>query len=420
MSGSVVTIGGGSSPSGIVSVPSSLPATVNQLLQQYLSGFTTTGGSGDLISTTGGSSVGAGVQSLIVNATGDLTVTGSGSTTVADFGSSSNVDYLVQNASSGAIFASGGSDTISLLPSINNVNDSIYSSGHDSINLFAGGNDAVSVMSGANDTVNVTDANATVTAEGNATVGIWWASRNSGGTLDFVNNSSTAATVFSSVFNQKSGPNLVAPNSVTVFGGDGGGYYNGGQAGNNSLVGGAGVVTLVGANSGDFLEANSSIGQNALFAGSGSETLEATSLSGSNQFAVGLPYPGLPNPVGNDLISTAGSGQQNFHLGNGTATIYGSTAATANVFNIYGDSTTGGGDFIIHNFVNATMFLTNATDNGPGDATIKSIGADPIYGNSTEIILSDNTQIHLIGVSSSSVTQGVGVNSAGTTFIHIQ
>ena len=451
MSGSFVTIGGGfNGHNSVLSVPSSFPSAVNTMLQEYLNSVSSSviGGTAgfenndvatgaDLVTPgaaalevisnmdTGGSTaagspynvtVSAGVATLVVEAPGNGTITGSSSTTSVTFGADSNVDYSVQNGAPSSIFAAGGSNNITLLPGIGNLNDTVYSSGNDSLNFLGQGSVQASIIGSANDRVVIEDTQATVTATGNATVGLFWASPTSGGRLDFINNSTAAATIFSSVFNQPDGSALTAPNSITVDGGQGGGYYNGGQAGNNSLIGGTGVVTLVGAGEGDFLQASSSLGQNDLFSGAGSETLEGTSLSGSNEFVAGLNYPGLGQPVPNDVISTTGSGQQNFQLGNGTDTIFGSTVATANVFNIYGDATTGSANFIINNFVNGTIFLNNDADNGAGNASITSILTDPIIaGNNTLITLSDSTQIHLIGVSASSVTQGV--DAQGTTFI---
>jgi hypothetical protein len=134
--------------------------------------------------------------------------------------------------------------------------------------------------------------------------------------------------------------------------------------------------------------------------------LIATATTKDNLFQGSYKYPGLGNPIGSDLISTAGSGQQSFFLGNGSDTIYGSTAATLNLYNIFGDSTTGGANFVIHNFVstNSVIFLQNDAQTGVGNASISSIISDPIYGgSSTMITLSDQTQIHLIGVASTSV-----------------
>src|ERR1700739_3990906 len=87
MSYSVVTIGGGLvGPSGIVSVPSSLPSTVNSLLQSYLNGLGTISSSGyeNLDEATGSdnsvSGSGAALLEVITN-TDDKGRTASGITT---------------------------------------------------------------------------------------------------------------------------------------------------------------------------------------------------------------------------------------------------------------------------------------------------------------------------------------------------
>jgi hypothetical protein len=264
--------------------------------------------------------------------------------------------------------------------------------------------------------VQIEDADATITATGNASVGISWYSANSGGSLDFINNSSNAATVFGAIFN-----GVPAATHVTIDGGAAGGYYVAGSGGSSSLYGGAGIVTLVAATNGDTLNANAySIAPgtgNALFGGSGTEILIAGASTGNNLFEVGYNYPGLSTPPdGNGTISSAGSGAQNYFLGKVTGeTIFGSTAATSNAYNIISDSSvgaTGGSNFVIENFTSHSyLFFDNAKLTGPGDATISQIDADPIYGgNSTMIVLSDHTQIHLIGVNANSIESGTTSN----------
>src|SRR5208337_3152655 len=96
-------------------------------------------------------------------------------------------------------------------------------------------------------------------------------------TLDFINNSTQAQTVFSAAY---------GVNSVTVNAGAGGGLYVGGRAGNNSLVGGTGAVTQQGGGTGDIL-----IGKGAsshLIGGTGIETMIGANGSGNNVFQIGL------------------------------------------------------------------------------------------------------------------------------------
>lgn len=455
MSGSNLTVSGGTGEhGGLVGMPSTFNSTINQFLQGYLGQLSSsisggqlgvynddvasgtpyvTGPGGDEIeeitntdsggSTTAGSgsySVAASnsASTLIVQAPGNVTVDASSATGAALFGASSNVDYVDNTGSAASIYAAGGNDTISLQFSNNSSNDFIVAAGGvDSIQLLNQGNDYVTL--GGNpggspgyDDVQVQEAHATIMATGNASVGVYWYSANSGGSLDFINNSTIAATVYGSVFD-----GVQAATHVTANGGSAGGYYSAGMGGNSSLYGAAGIVTLVGAANGDTLAANgySTVGTgNALFGGSGTELLTASSTTGNNLFEVGYNYPGLATPPdGNGTISSAGSGAQNYFLGKVTGeTIIGSLAATANNYNIISNSAVGadgGSNFVIENFTkNSFLLFDNASINGPGSATISKIEADPIYGsNSTMIVLSDSTQIHLIGVSESSITTGI-------------
>jgi hypothetical protein len=201
--------------------------------------------------------------------------------------------------------------------------------------------------------------------------------------------------------------------STSVSGGAGGGVYYGGRGGNNSLIGGAGSVTLIGGGSGDFLQANSSHGENELVAGTGRETLTASSDTRNNIFLV--------DGSSQDMVSSAGFGEQDFLLGDsvgGNCTITGATAAgSINIFDIIGDATSGGANYILKNFVssNSSIYLTNNDANGAGDATVSSIEVDPTFGiGNTLVVLSDQTEIHLLGVSS--VVQGV--NPIGIPYLY--
>ena len=62
-----------------------------------------------------------------------------------------------------------------------------------------------------------------------------------------------------------------------------------------------------------YLEASSSLGTNVLIAGSGVETLVASSTTGANTFELGLPSTGSRDaPIANAAVSTSGSGLQTF------------------------------------------------------------------------------------------------------------
>jgi len=456
MSGANLTINGGfNAHTGLVSIPSALGSTLNGLLQQYLDGVSSSIVGGTIgfenndiaanqdftaglssvpgleeitdIDNAGASASGGNngtffasnyAKTLYVQAPDNMTVTANSVTSTAIFGENSNVDYIDSTASPASIYAAGGNDTISLLLGSRQSDDTIVAAGSSLVNLFNTGSDAVTLT--GNDTAYIQEADATITATGNASVGLWWYSQNSGGTLDFINRSNNAATVFSSVFN-----GVQAATHVTVDGGAGGGYYNAGTGGNSSLFGGTGIVTLVGAANGDTLTATgyttSNLTGNALFAGSGTELLTATSTTGNNLFEVGLNYPGLSTPPdGNGTISSSGSGAQNYFVGNSEGeTIIGSTAATSNTYHIISDPSvgaTGGSTFVIENFsANSYLLFQNAEETGLGDASVTSIMDDPAYSNSALVVLSDHTEIHLIGVSASSLSTHTEAN--GTQFI---
>jgi hypothetical protein len=461
MSGAVLTIGGAyNGQNGIIGVPSNFAGAIgasgslNTALQQYLNAISasvtasqysfinndiagnssvsvaaTVSGAGKFeefsnvssggVTTSGSISgsytVASGVTDVAVEAPGSETITGVGTTSVALFGASSNVTYTVTDPTAGSIYAAGGADSITLYSTSTSNAETIYSAGHDTINLVGGGTDHVSIQGNANDVIQIEAANAFVTATGAATVGLHWDNGNAGGTLNFVNSSSQAATIYTAVFINGSSTTTAATH-VTASGGAGGGFYVGGQAGNNSLVGGTGAVTLVGGGNGDYLSASSS-STNYLFAGSGSETLVAGSTTGANLFQIGLNYPGVGQPAGNGVVSTSGSGLQTFFLGNSDGeTIYGSQNASFNLFNVVSNATAGGGIFNIYNFHNGFINLIDAADTGPGSATISAIAADPVSSSTTDIYLSDGTTIKLHGVSASSLATVTG--ASGITSIY--
>ncbi|MDD2703860.1 MAG: hypothetical protein PHU07_00780 [Acidocella sp.] len=461
MSGAVLTINGAyNGQTGILGVPSnfegetSTQGSLNAALQSYLDGISASITSGQMsfmnydivggsvyssaatvpgaktfeeftnVDSAGGVStalasgsytVNPGVTDIVVQAPGSETVAGNreiidgtGSVTSALFSALSNVTYSVTNPGAGVIYAAGGADSITLYSAGLDNNETIYSAGTDTINLVGNGTDYVSIQGSANDVIQIEAANANVTATGAATVGIHWDNGNAGGTLNFINNSSQAATIYTAVFMNDSST-TTAVTHVTASGGAGGGFYVGGQGGNNSLVGGTGVVTLVGGGEGDYLSASSG-GMNELFAGSGTETMVASSTTGSNLFQVGLNYPGLGQPAGNGVISTEGSGVQSYFLGNSNGeTIYGSQNASFNLFNIVSNETAGGGIYNIYNFNNHGFIkLIDAADTGAGSASVAAIQADPVSSGTTDIYLSDGTTIKLHGVSANSLTSQPG------------
>jgi hypothetical protein len=359
-------------------------------------------------------------QDLILEAPGTCTVRGAAATAFALIGADSNVHYSVVDPDAGSIDAAGGSNLINIDYDGQGTtnNETINSAGHDYLNLYGAGQDVVNVESGADDTVAMFAGVSTVTAGGNATVSVIFLEQ-AGGNLDFINNATTAQTVFSGAYTQSGGANVYAPNAVTAFGGAGGGFYAGGKSGSNSLVGGAGDVTLLGAGGSDFLSASG--GSNVLEAGNGLESLLAGAGTSQNSIEMGVPNAGQ-SVVASGIASSDGAGTQYFIIGNTVGeTITGSTVAGAfNYYAVVCDSTTGGSTFTITDFgsSNGTIYLTDSSDFYAGNAVIAAIAPDPFSlgnapaGNTTLIQLTDGTVITLQGVTPSLVGY---TNPSGTT-----
>lgn len=444
MSGSL-TVGGGYNPStGFLPVPSNFSASINTALQAYinnisagLSGgslglnnevpaastnFTFAGGSGNELeditntpssgnSVTGAASgsftVDANATSLIVQAPGSISVTGAAATQMAVLGSASNVQYSITNGQ-GSIFAAGGSDSINVFSAGASSNMAVYSAGNDTVNLSGVGKDTVTADGNASTQIFIGAGTATVSATGGSHASVVF-TQNAGGNLDFINSSTQAATVYSGSYTVAGGANVFAPNSVTAFGGAGGGIYVGGRAGDNVLTEGTGLATLIGGGFGDILTAAASVtgASNELYTGQGAETLLGTSSSGNNAFNIGLLDIGVGQVTASGVVSTAGAGQQAFDIGNVSGeTLTGSNATGAfNIYDIVGTATTGGSTLTITDFnpANSFIFLTDATTQGQSDASITAIGTELGHSANAQIALSDGTSIILQGVSASSL-----------------
>jgi Ca2+-binding RTX toxin-like protein len=400
MSSSVTVVGGvnNSTISGLVSVPvAGLSSTALSGLQSSLSSLSASvaGGSlglanDDLISgtptfsiptltgapyvleltntasngsVTGGTYSGAvAVQSIyntvIAQVPGALTLTGSGSTnTNYILGASTNVD-LSTNGATNTILAAGGNDTINMQGS--------------NFVTASGGADVLKTYSGNN----------TVVATGSASV---FAGTPSGfsGKLDFISTSTAAATIFA------------GSGSATVSAGVGGGTVLGGTGGNNSLTGGSGSVYFVGGGNGDTLAAGfggaaTVTSPNYLFAGTGNETLLASSVTGTNLLQAGS---------GTDIMSASGSGTQYFFGSTGSATMTGSTMSGANNVYFFGTASNSGGHDVITNFgKNSELIALNGTK-------IESITSSQLNGAPAALVtLTDGTNISLIGVQAASIS----------------
>ncbi len=451
MSGTLTINGGFNGQSGLISIPAALPASIDTMLQSYLDGVsgsivggtfgldnfdapdassvtagsgaagtieevTNTDGSGSVTSSSlSGASytVGSATTLLAVQAPGDVNLTGDGQTSVAIFGANSNVNYSDMNGgTTGAadfVFAAGGSDSLAFYSTTNaNSSYDVAASGKDTVSLYNQGQDLVDATGAATTTVYVSQAEATVTASDSSSASVQF-TQGAGGNLDFINNSTNQATIFSG--NYAGG---AAPNSVTAYGAAGGGYFVGGRAGNNSLVGGTGTVTLQGAGAGDFLSVSGG-SSNILFAGTGNETLIGGSTSGSNLFQLGLSYTGSTGAiVANSVVSTEGSGLQAFFLGSSSSsTLTGSSATGAtNLYDIIRDPATqanGGANYTITDFVPGRDIL-QFTDNSlaAGNSSVGSITTAP--SGAAEIYLSDGTSVFLKGVSASSLVATTNAN----------
>jgi hypothetical protein len=302
-------------------------------------------------------------SSVIIQAPGDFTVTGSGLTnTNYLLGGNSNVD-LFTTGGKNTIVAAGGNDTINLQGSANAV-------------TVSGGDDAVKSFTGSN----------TIVATGSASV-FSGSPAGYAGKIDFISSSTAAATIFA------------GNGSATVDAGTGGGTVLGGTAGGNSLTGGSGSVYFVGGGNGDVLSAGfdgaaTVTSPNYLFAGSGNETLLASSVTGTNVLAAGS---------GSDAMSASGSGTQYFFGSNGTATMTGSTMSGSNNIYFFGTASNSGGNDVITNFgKNSQLIALNGTQ-------IESITSSTLNGAPASLVsLSDGTNVTLIGVNAASISGSQG------------
>jgi len=319
---------------------------------------------------------------------GEITAVSVGSSSITTQIGATDQITLSQVAGDKALITSCGSDAISV-------------TGNVSINARPGSNDSIVARNAtlncsvgsptqygmANSTIDLTDGQATVSVFNMSTTKVQLSQSD----LEFINRS-----IMPQVVSGGSG------GSVTVFGGAGGGVYSGGSGGSNSLIGGGGVVTLIGSGSGDVLMANSPVGQNELVSGSGSETLSASSSTDANCFIVA--------GKGQDIVTSDGAGIQSFMLqqsSGGTSTIVGSSIFGAlNLFNVPAANNFSGGSYTIDRFnpIQSLLDFNNIDANGAITYTLTSISDYSIgTDHGCTILLSNNTQVNLAGVSSSSL-----------------
>jgi len=280
-----------------------------------------------------------------------------------------------------------------------------------------GTNDLVASYGGF-DTVTVADSANVITDGGQVTVDAlagstavkaFFGSSVAGGTIDFINQSTVAASVTGS------SSSVAAAGSVTVYGGAGGGYYEGGEGGNNSLIGGttagAGNVTLIGQGVNNYLDA--SYGSDALFAAPGGSS---TLVAGPNTFNNNL------SGGGTDSLISSGTGLQAFFVApTGTETLTGTTSTVSGAINryLFIQSVGGGTDDITNFRYGVDQVFINPAGYGEASTFGVSINGFSTYGGpggGTNIQLNDGTLIRLIGTNLTTTQENLITASGGTSF----
>jgi len=348
------------------------------------------GGPGDFLEMNGGS------WSVFGSSSGDETVNVGANNifvSVSGAGNATGNEEDTASAHSNVVGLSGANATVSS----NGTNDLIASYGGSADIVSVNGSAAV-LITGGSDTVYATAASTAAKA--------FFSSQTAGGTIDFINMSTTAASVLGSSFTN------AAAGSATIFGGAGGGYYQGGNGGNNSLVGGTGAVTLIAAGIGNMLSAAGG-SNDALFAVAGGS---ATMIAGA-----GTSNVNLVGAYGdNDSILSSGSGYQAFFIGaDSSETLTGSMAASSNSYLLFQNTgSLSGGLDVITNFRYGTDHLfINPTGYAQSQSGVSIAAFDPISGSQsgTLLQLNNGTLIKLLGVSLTGAEQSSILSGGGIT-----
>lgn len=375
-----------------------------------------------------------GYNTLVVEAPGAETITGNGAAgMLAVFGANSSVNFNT-NGGSGTVFAGGAGDLINETSGSWSVIEG--SAGGDTVN--ASGTNAAMTTTGAGDRVQTSaqntsvdsagssdvliisgstaDADADVTVTGSATIQsagssdtvvasgsgafIGYFVGSAGGNMDFINSSSKASSIIASL-NPTTGA-ISSQGSVTVSAGAGGGVYDGGISGNNSLVGGSGAVTLFSAGVNNYLYADGAPTGSAYnllnaFSG-GNDTLVAGTGSTNNVFFGG---------IGTESIVSSGTGVQDYFVGTlGSETISASTVSGAtNMFIFNQSSAQGGGTDVLLHFKPGEGFINPS--NGVTGVSVVSFENLNGVNSGTEIDLSNGTTVKLFGISASSFNASI-------------
>ncbi len=319
---------------------------------------------------------GGGLANLLLVAYGDLvahgelTFSGAGTAdTIMAGGGANSISGLL----GGYVQTGDGNDTISVLTGANTV---ISGGGIDLIRTFSGTNrltigpggtafqsgvDTI-VAGGANDTITVRNTDAVVFA--------------GSGTINFAGGSGSESVYGST-------------NSTTMSGGTGSLFANGGTQGNNHIIAGDKFSIINGGGNGDVLSAAGSAGDWIAAAG-GNETLTGGTSTGKNYLWAGS---------GSDSIG-GGLGEDTIYASTGNATMTGGSGTGSNYF-VFFNGQAGGSDII----ANFRPGLDQVDLVGYGASQIAvAVGnqqqvSTPL-GGGTQVILSDNTHITFIGLTS--------------------
>jgi hypothetical protein len=319
------------------------------------------------------------VGSGSILASGDDTIIAAGSSYNIE-GASSGGDNIVNFSSVGGVTTEGGSNNVF----VSGNSDTIVSNGSNDL-IVSGANSATISVSGFADFIGLSGDETVSTIGTGSIVGlIGWGYA---GKMCFINDSSSASTITG------------MGGQLTVFGGAGGGHYQGGALGSNLLEGGSGLVTLVGSTAGNdtlIAAGSSTTGINVIQASSminsgGNQTLVSESTAGTTLFVLN---------AGLDNVSAAGSGTQYFILSNqGEATVAGTTDSNGNnQFFLTQTSAQGGNSDLIINFsIQKDNFsIVNST----GVSIAGAVDEQNLGGGATGCLvsLSNGTTIKLEGV----------------------
>jgi hypothetical protein len=292
----------------------------------------------------------------------------------------SGINYIV-NTGAGTVIAGGGSNYIFAGAG---TGDHLYQTGNGDDTIIAEtGNSTIQAGFGQN-IIQLGSGNSIVDVTGTDDI-------TAGSGFDTV----TVQNGGSAVISGGSGTVFLANTGLaTLFGGEGsttvmgsgGGYYEGGKAGHNLLIGVSTLgTTLHGGGNGDTLQAGGG-GDDLVVAGDGNETLLGTG-GGKVTFVTGS---------GNDYVK-AGSGADTIFDGSGNATLWGGAGPDTFVFK-FG---TAGGHTEIKDFTVGTDSVV--LDSYPGHTITEILNAgvaSTVNGGSFTITLSKDVTVTFDGLTS--------------------